>query len=84
MIHMEKIDYDTVLRPLVGIKAVFRFLCIDETGRMGLCEARGKISRGPVYYTIPWNGDEMSLVPGLRGDLEVKNKKYSLSEMTKH
>jgi hypothetical protein len=81
---MEKMNYDNVLGTLVGSEAVFRFLCTDENGRLGLCEARGKISRGPVYYTIPWKGDEMMLMPGLRGDLEIGNKKYSLSEMTRH
>lgn len=80
MEEIKYLSYDKTLRPHVGEDAIFSFLKV-ENSRATVEKIEGKISKGPLYYSIHGDRGIITLIPGFQGQIEVGGKTYKLSDL---
>ncbi|MFH0929086.1 MAG: hypothetical protein V1818_01870 [Candidatus Aenigmatarchaeota archaeon] len=77
----KKMSYNDVLGAYVGKKVTFRFMAMNLQNTHSMEKIEGRLSKGPVYYTVHGERAVMMLVPGASGEIEAGGQKYDLRDL---
>ena len=81
MAEGKHLSYENTLGPHVGEEVIIRFMLQESDNSTGFRELKGRLSKGPVYYSVHGDKGTIILMPGWTGEIEIKGKTYNLPDL---